>query len=255
MLTEQNTGPQPGLWNLDDMWCEDGSRCLKDQGTAENLGGGDCEVSYLKIPAGVQVSLIKLHGTWDDFCHHQSKQVFLTLKGSSRHCTWGHRRCMEKEKGYASWGFKDIGLKNACAFKFSLEPGYSCPAPKYFRLRNLRHWGRKCLDLFRVTEEVGVWDCHIWDNQLWFWSGKQLKNKERPDLCVTFDTLDPKNNVKLSPCGERPDPAQLIEKIPIASNIWQLKLGGQCLDWDFFSHSDVLAWPCHSDSNQQWKIE
>jgi len=253
MMTEEHSGPQPGLWHMDDMvkkWpqaeeTDPKALCYesywrgrgytqKAPRTGLKTGFGECNLANWTIPKGVIVDLIELKGSWGDFCHHQSKNRFWVLNGD----TGGHisltRAIRKKTK------------KDACAFRFRLEKGYYCQNSQKFRLRNLYDGGKKCLDL--SGNDIIVWACHLGENQLWSWGGmplaRVLQSVKKPDYCLTLDG----NDVKATRCS-----GTWNQQVTTTGH-GQLKIGQQCLDWDKGSPTHVTVYNCHNNANQRWQI-
>lgn len=83
-----------GIWNLDYLYCNDGSRCLK--------WGEHCYAGRIVLPEGVSVL------TYRDFGSEQRKTEF----HGSPPGTVVHNY----------WNYDD----RTCSFKFSVEPGFTC---------------------------------------------------------------------------------------------------------------------------------
>merc|ERR1712183_988597 len=81
-----------GKWNLDSLYCGDGSRCLK--------WGGNCYAGRINLPEGIKVK------TYRDFRLKEGKTyIYGPTNG---------------DKNY--WNYHD----RTCGYRFFLENGYTC---------------------------------------------------------------------------------------------------------------------------------
>lgn len=93
---------QKGCWNLDDLTCADGRKCLK--------WGSHCYAGRISVPAGVKVDFFKIAWwqSWNDACKHHADITPTSVVGPQHlRNFWNHHH-------------------RVCAFRFSLQTGYTC---------------------------------------------------------------------------------------------------------------------------------